>query len=88
MLPSAVCCLIAAYSPLLSSAEAKKAADSLVGIVTCLLTGNQQNCASFLAVARDNFLYQGNNTSCGVELATIQWVQRDLPSDYVTLVCI
>ena len=45
-LPSAVCCLIAAYSPLLSSAEAKKAADSLVGIVTCLLTGSQQNCVS------------------------------------------
>jgi len=45
-LPSAVSSFITAYSPLLSSAEAKKAADSLVGIVTCLLTGSQQNCAS------------------------------------------
>ena len=45
-LPSAVCCLIAAYSLLLSSAEAKEAAESLVGIATCLLTGRQQNCAS------------------------------------------
>jgi len=45
------------------------------------LAGSQQN-------ARDYFLYQGNNASCGVNYPPIQWEQGDIPSDYVTLVYI
>jgi hypothetical protein len=46
MLPSAVCCFITAYYPILSSAETREATEFLVGIVSYLLTGSQQNCTS------------------------------------------
>jgi hypothetical protein len=89
-LPAAVCCFITAYSPLLSSAQAKEVADSSVGIATCLLTDSQQNCVSapcsgkrLFSIPRQQYQLWGGTTP-----VPIQWVQGDLPSDYVTLVCL
>ena len=72
----------------LISYRTKEAANSLVGIATCLLAGSQQNCASVPCSGKRYFCTKATIPAVGWNWPPIEWVQGDILCDCVTLLCI